>query len=622
LEGIKGQPVNLTEGRAFYIGAAFAEWLFENVTGGRPELDQEEEDGSARVSIGMDPRLSGGELAGGLTAGLFSRGVQVTLFGLATTPAMFMSTITPTYEFSGAIMITASHLPFNRNGMKFFTSEGGLEKKNISDILERAAKLCLQAGGEPDSMDAAMDFFCGKDSVAEYTQVNFMRVYADQLRNIIKMGVKHPDSYDTPLEGFRIVVDAGNGSGGFFAEEVLKPLGANITGSKFLEPDGSFPNHIPNPEEAEAMESTTEAVVNSGADLGICFDTDVDRSGVVDETGRQINSNKYIALMAAITLEDFPGTTIVTDSVTSNGLTKFITDLGGKHFRYRRGYKNVIAKGVELNEAGESCELMMETSGHGAMKENFFLDDGAYSAVKVIIEMVRRRISGRGTISQLLESLAEPVESREFRLKIQVHLPPTLALTGSLGPFKPAVHIGRRAALFCPPPTHLKCCPPTRAPSGDRASTGSLFRCPGRGLPVCGEEGFGRLPRVCRERGGAQLEDGGGEPRGVARGCGRGRWQEGMAAAPAEPARPPPRAQRGVRGGVRGHGHRLQDERVHGVAGLRQCGLLGADGRRGLLHQVRGLGRPAVRGEAPRRQRGRPALPMQRVPGAHPGESV
>uniref|UniRef100_A0A061R0N2 phosphoglucomutase (alpha-D-glucose-1,6-bisphosphate-dependent) n=1 Tax=Tetraselmis sp. GSL018 TaxID=582737 RepID=A0A061R0N2_9CHLO len=419
LEGIKGQPVNLTEGRAFYIGAAFAEWLFENVTGGRPELDQEEEDGSARVSIGMDPRLSGGELAGGLTAGLFSRGVQVTLFGLATTPAMFMSTITPTYEFSGAIMITASHLPFNRNGMKFFTSEGGLEKKNISDILERAAKLCLQAGGEPDSMDAAMDFFCGKDSVAEYTQVNFMRVYADQLRNIIKMGVKHPDSYDTPLEGFRIVVDAGNGSGGFFAEEVLKPLGANITGSKFLEPDGSFPNHIPNPEEAEAMESTTEAVVNSGADLGICFDTDVDRSGVVDETGRQINSNKYIALMAAITLEDFPGTTIVTDSVTSNGLTKFITDLGGKHFRYRRGYKNVIAKGVELNEAGESCELMMETSGHGAMKENFFLDDGAYSAVKVIIEMVRRRISGRGTISQLLESLAEPVESREFRLKIQ-----------------------------------------------------------------------------------------------------------------------------------------------------------------------------------------------------------
>jgi phosphomannomutase len=84
--------------------------------------------------------------------------------------------------------------------------------------------------------------------------------------------------------------------------------------------------------------------------------------------GATTDSNRFIALMSAITLREHPGSTIVTDSVTSNGLTDFITKLGGKHLRFKRGYKNVISKGVELNKAGEECHLMMETSGHGAVK--------------------------------------------------------------------------------------------------------------------------------------------------------------------------------------------------------------------------------------------------------------
>lgn len=145
--------------------------------------------------------------------------------------------------------------------------------------------------------------------------------------------VQHPEAHDKPLAGMHILVDAGNGAGGFFATEVLQPLGADITGSQFLDPDGSFPNHVPNPEDPAAMAATIDAVKASGADMGIVFDTDVDRSGLVDRNGVAINKNKLIALMASVTLRKFPGSTIVTDSVTSSGLTKFIEKLGGQHLR-------------------------------------------------------------------------------------------------------------------------------------------------------------------------------------------------------------------------------------------------------------------------------------------------
>lgn len=110
-----------------------------------------------------------------------------------------------------------------------------------------------------------------------------------------------------PLKGFHIVVDAGNGAGGFYAGEVLEPLGADISGSQFLDPDGRFPHHIPNPENEEAMASVSAAVVRAKADLGVIFDTDVDRAGCVDAEGREINRNRLVALAAAIALEDHPG---------------------------------------------------------------------------------------------------------------------------------------------------------------------------------------------------------------------------------------------------------------------------------------------------------------------------
>ena len=220
-----------------------------------------------------------------------------------------------------------------------------------------------------------------------------------------------------PLEGFRIVVDAGNGAGGFYVDKVLKPLGANTDGSQFLDPDGSFPNHIPNPEDKEAMEAIMKAVHDTKADLGIIFDTDVDRAGAVLSDGSELNRNRIIAMLAAILLREYPGTTIVTDSITSTGLAKFIEEKGGVHHRFKRGYRNVINESIRLNNAGQDSQLAIETSGHGALKENYFLDDGAYLVTKLLIELARGKKEGY-TLESLIASLEEPAESREFRMNI------------------------------------------------------------------------------------------------------------------------------------------------------------------------------------------------------------
>ena len=213
-----------------------------------------------------------------------------------------------------------------------------------------------------------------------------------------------------------LVVDAGNGAGGFYAQ-LMEELGAWIEGSQFLEPDGMFPNHIPNPENEAAMASISAAVKRVGADLGVIFDTDCDRAAVVDANGREINRNRLIALISAILLDEKPGETIVTDSVTSSGLKKFINDWGGEHYRYKRGYRNVIDEAIRLNKEGISCPLAIETSGHAALRENHFLDDGMYLVTVLIVRAMKLKQEGK-TLGSLIADLKEPVESREIRLNI------------------------------------------------------------------------------------------------------------------------------------------------------------------------------------------------------------
>ncbi len=392
LEGVIGEPVNLTPEIVYRLGQGFVTWLAKKVDKVAADLV---------VSVGRDSRISGPALMTGLADGMRAMGASVYDFAIASTPAMFMSTVTDGYDCDGAIMLTASHLPFNRNGLKFFTAQGGLDKPDITEILALASENNFSTAATPGKLEPR----------------DFISVYSDGLVQQIRQSVNHPEHYEQPLKGLHIVVDAGNGAGGFYASKVLAPLGTDTSGSQFLEPDGHFPNHIPNPENAEAMAAIRQAVLRHRADFGIIFDTDVDRSAAVDSQGNELNRNRLIALISAVVLREHPGSTIVTDSITSDGLAQFIADLGGVHHRFKRGYKNVINEAMRLDASGQASWLAIETSGHGAMKENYFLDDGAYLVSKLLVELARLRLSGQ-SLTDLISQLKEPVESEEYRLKI------------------------------------------------------------------------------------------------------------------------------------------------------------------------------------------------------------
>ncbi len=389
-EGVPGYEVNMTNERVERMANGFLLWLSKKVNKPVNQL---------KVSVGRDSRISGERIANCVIPQMVNAGVQVIYTNLSSTPSMFMTTVD--LGCDGAVQITASHHPFNRNGLKFFTRGGGLDACDIEAILIHA-----QENEKPQA--------CDNGSV---TEVNYMKQYADNLCEFIRKEV-NADDYMFPLKGFHIVVDAGNGVGGFYAADVLEKLGAVTTGSKFLDPDGMFPNHIPNPEDPDAMKSISDAVLENKADLGVIFDTDVDRGGAVDRYGKEINRNRLVALASVIALEGNDGGTIVTDSITSPGVKSFIEDtLGGKHYRYRRGYKAIINKAIELNEQGINCPIAAETSGHCAMRDNYFLDDGAYLCTRFIIKAAQLRKEGK-EIDDLVAELQEPVETIEIRYAI------------------------------------------------------------------------------------------------------------------------------------------------------------------------------------------------------------
>ena len=329
IPGVPDEPVTLTPEAANRIAAGFVRFLSETTGKSPAEL---------QIAVGHDSRISALAIKDSVLTGLTYTGAHGIDCVLASTPAMFMATIFEDTAADGSIMITASHLPYNRNGLKFFTAAGGADKADIEKILTYAAE-APEAHG---TLEHVLKF----DLIGRYCE-HLCKKIRDALGGA-----------ERPLAGMHIVVDAGNGAGGFFAGRILTSLG-----------------------------------------------TDVSR-------------NALIAMMAAILAPESPGSTIITDSVTSDGLHDFLEDhLHLKHLRYMRGYKNVINECIRRNAAGEISPLAIETSGHGALSENYYLDDGAYLAVKLLIAAAKAHAEGK-TLGDLIKDLRHPAEEREIRIKI------------------------------------------------------------------------------------------------------------------------------------------------------------------------------------------------------------
>ena len=196
LPGVAGEAVTLTPEAAFGIARAFARWLAAK-KGVSPQ--------ALTVGVGRDSRLSGPAIAAGVMEGLLAEGARCGDCAMASTPAMFMSTVLPGFGWDGAVMVTASHLPWNRNGLKFFTRQGGLENADIRELLAIAGELPAAGAGDTDRRFEA----------------DLMEAYSAHLRGIICQGI---GAGEQPLAGIKIAVDAGNGAGGFFARQVLQPL--------------------------------------------------------------------------------------------------------------------------------------------------------------------------------------------------------------------------------------------------------------------------------------------------------------------------------------------------------------------------------------------------------------
>ena len=355
----------LTPLAAFCIGYGLATLLVQQLGDRKEEM---------KIVLGRDPRPHGTRLVDSLSRGALSVDPRIRLYytGLATTPAC--ASFAQSDLADAAVMVTASHLPEDRNGFKVFIGNGTTTKQDMMRLGTHAMECAMEwytRGIIPPSS--------GSDAVHCTDWVDWMPQYKQRLvdafgRLIRGREREDEDDDSTLLEGLKLVLNPGHGSGGFF-NDVLASLGADVSASIHVDPDGTFPVGVPNPE-SNLEADTVKACQASGADLGIMLDTDSDRCGFVVPNIRgsyePLHRNKLIALLGVVFSRTDPGCVVVTDSVTSEGLTKFLEEeLGLQHVRYLKGYANVIGKAQALTTAGQVyAPLAIETSGHCAMAEN------------------------------------------------------------------------------------------------------------------------------------------------------------------------------------------------------------------------------------------------------------
>ncbi len=334
-----GEQPELTTEVAQALGWAFGEYL---------KNSSSKEEG-IKVVVGHDNRLTGESLSVALMEGLVSAGVEVTDIGHATSPYLYFATCYG--RFDGGINVTGSHNPAEYNGFK-------LVGKGAAPV----------AGEEIQKLKSLMGKAPPQSSEGKAQQGDFEKEYFQKLTEL------------SPLQRkLKVVLDCGNGTAGYFAPEFFQQLGCEVV-ELYCTPDGTFPNHLPNPEDTESLQDLQAKVLETKANLGLAFDGDGDRVGVVDEQGEIISPDRLIVLLARDLLARQPGAEIIFDVKCSNVLPTEIKKAGGKPLRWKTGHSFIKQK---MRETG--ALLAGEVSGHIFFAENYYgVDDGLLAAAKVV----------------------------------------------------------------------------------------------------------------------------------------------------------------------------------------------------------------------------------------------
>ena len=333
--------------------------------------------GAARVTLGRDVRLSSTRLRDALARGLTRTGLTVIDIGVCPTPLLYYSLHRLKPE--AGVMITGSHNPPEYNGFKVALGTGTIYGAEIQKV-----RKIIEAG----------DFACGE---GKSESASLMEDYR-----------RHIGERIPPLgKRLKVVVDSGNGTAGLVAPAVYSDLGCEVH-ELYSEPDGRFPNHHPDPTVVENLQDLMQAVHSGEADLGISFDGDTDRIGVVDDEGGILWGDQLMMIYAREILERRPGTTFVAEVKCSKSLYQDIEARGGRAVMWRAGHSLIKAKMKE-----EGAVLGGEMSGHMFFADRYFgYDDAIYAGAR-LLEILAN--SGR-RLSQLLEDVPPTFSTPEIRM--------------------------------------------------------------------------------------------------------------------------------------------------------------------------------------------------------------
>uniref|UniRef100_UPI001E52A79D phosphomannomutase/phosphoglucomutase n=1 Tax=Xanthomonas sp. SHU 166 TaxID=1591170 RepID=UPI001E52A79D len=333
-----------------------------------------QEQGLNEVVVGRDGRLSGPELSAALIEGLRRAGCHVTDIGLAPTPVVYFAAYH--LRAGSCVAVTGSHNPADYNGFKIVVGGETLSGAAIADLYTRISAGRLPTAEEPGRLQQ-------RDVGDDYIQ----RI-ADDVQ------------LDRPL---KVVADAGNGVGGELAPRLLEAIGAEVV-PLYCDVDGTFPNHHPDPSEPHNLEDLVQTVRRFDADLGVAFDGDADRLGVVTKEGTVIYPDRLLMLFAADVLQRNPGALVIYDVKCTGKLSDYVLRNGGSPLVWKTGHSLIKAKMRETD-----AELAGEMSGHFFFKERWYgFDDGLYAAARLLEILAQREESPSEVLAELPDSVATP----------------------------------------------------------------------------------------------------------------------------------------------------------------------------------------------------------------------